>query len=57
MSHSLGHCPHCHLLTLEYVYPQPPDYLTDEEYDRWIEDNEDEAPTGIRCVNCGCEED
>lgn len=47
------HCPVCHHDSLRADFRAPPDHLTDDEYDAWMEDNSD--PIGVRCDHCGYE--
>lgn len=52
-----GHCPVCHHHSLGPVFLQPPDYLTDEQYDAWVEEHEDDYPVGSECSHCGWRDD
>lgn len=52
-----GHCPICHHHSLGPVFLQPPDYLTDEQYNAWVEDHEDDYPVGVECSHCGWRDD
>lgn len=47
------HCPNCHHHTLRAEYVQPPDCLTEEEYEAWLEDRQDDEPAGVICDHCG----
>ncbi|WP_428246765.1 hypothetical protein [Ferrovibrio sp.] len=52
-----GHCPFCHSHSLGLDYPSAPEYLTDEEYNAWLESGAADEPIGVICDNCGYQEE
>lgn len=47
-----GHCPFC-ARELTATFPQPPEHLSDEDYDAWMDEHQDDAPDGVECLHCG----
>ncbi|WP_428247232.1 hypothetical protein [Ferrovibrio sp.] len=49
------HCPACNHHSLGLNYPTAPEYLTDDEYNAWLESGDADEPIGVICGNCGYE--
>lgn len=47
------HCPLCEHHSLVADCPRPPDHLTEDERELWLEDYEDTRPISVICRHCG----